>query len=76
VSRFAKGGVITGPNLPSDMVKVKLSDGHREYWDPQLGRWVPILTSSEVNAIAQEALETLNAPEQELADDYARNDHQ
>jgi hypothetical protein len=79
VSRFAKGGVIRGPEnvLP---VYVRRVNGRREYWEPELGRWVPIIEAAEIRELGREALESfranLAAPEHELADDYERNEHQ
>lgn len=66
-NRFSKGGYVPARGeVPRVMVRKR--NGHTEYWDDCLLRWVPVLTSAEVRALA--------APEQELADDYERNDHQ
>lgn len=54
--QFAKGGVITGPPI-TEYVKVKLSEGRHYYWEPELGRWAPILTPAEVRDLGRPALE-------------------
>lgn len=74
MSRFAKGGVIPADgNLLS--VYVRRVNGRTEYWDSELGRWVAVLTQAEVRASGRKALETLAAPELELADENERNEH-
>jgi hypothetical protein len=66
--------VIPGPPITED-VKVKLSEGRRYYWEPELKEWVAILTAAEVRELGRQARDALAAPELELADDYERNEH-
>jgi hypothetical protein len=72
--KAARGGLISGPPLNMDL-KVKLSEGRHYYWEPEAGRWVRIVTPTEGREFERHALEMWASPEQELADDYQRNEH-
>lgn len=57
---YAKGGVIEGSIPVHVMVRQLEGNDYREYWDPELGRWVRIFTAEQIRDLGTEALEELN----------------
>jgi hypothetical protein len=59
MSDFAKGGLVAGPNNAVTVRVRTVEGGRREYWEPELNRWVAILSAAEVSELSKEALATL-----------------